>query len=681
MSGLHLIDLAVIALYLCIVFYFGLRSRQQASASQEGFFLAGRKLGRITQFFLNFGNSTDANGAVSTATLVYQQGVAAVWMGFQMIFLNPYYWFMNLWFRRARLMTTADLFEDRLGSRSLARFYALFQALSTVVITIGFGNLITYKISSALIVNPESSWTVVERAAVEQYREFKGIEQQLRTKPLSALPAATQERLVVLRELDARGELKSSITPLRPWPFYLVYTLVVGVYIILGGMAATALNEIVQSCLIVFFSAMLIPLGFAALGGAGMLATKVPANMFDLLHSGTGVQQFTFAVLLGILANSLVQINAVPGNMPISGSARDDYSARFGAVSGTYAKRLMIIMWAFCGLIAVGLFQGADALADPDAAWGALSHRLLGPGLLGLMVTGVLAANMSTVAAQAMAVSGLVVRNVYRPLRPDASDRQCVQVGRWIIAGVLVLGILAATSMNDVFSMLNFMLTVNVPFGAAIMLIFFWRRLTSTAVWVAVVCSVLFNTVGPVALSRFAAVREHPSLTQRVPDTAGRFQPVFFESVVRSRPDDPNSPLEGRGRLHLELVALRAVGVEVAALSPSHRVAARYYLAVLTPFLLLFLVSLCTRAPDRILVDVFYGKMKTPATGDPERDEHEMQETRRNPGRFDDLKLFPKSNWEFTRWDRTDAVGFVICCGVTGAIIALFWGLLRWAAP
>ena len=31
-----------------------------------------------------------------------------------MIFLNPYYWFMNAWFRRVRLMTTAEMFEARL---------------------------------------------------------------------------------------------------------------------------------------------------------------------------------------------------------------------------------------------------------------------------------------------------------------------------------------------------------------------------------------------------------------------------------------------------------------------------------------------------------------------------------------------------------------------------------------
>ena len=46
---------------------------------------------------------------------------------------------MNHWFRRVRLVTMADLFEDRLGSKGLARFYALFQSLSAMFVVIGFG--------------------------------------------------------------------------------------------------------------------------------------------------------------------------------------------------------------------------------------------------------------------------------------------------------------------------------------------------------------------------------------------------------------------------------------------------------------------------------------------------------------------------------------------------------------
>src|SRR5688572_25811250 len=171
-GSLHVVDLLVLVAYLVIVIYFGHRARKAASDG-EGFFLAGRKLGKLYQFLLNFGNSTDANGAVSTASLVYQQGVSGVWLSLQTLFMNPYYWFMNLWFRRVRLMTVADLFEDRLGSRGLARFYAIFQILASVVVTLGFGNLISYKISASLMTKPQASWTAAEQQSVAGYQEMK----------------------------------------------------------------------------------------------------------------------------------------------------------------------------------------------------------------------------------------------------------------------------------------------------------------------------------------------------------------------------------------------------------------------------------------------------------------------------------------------------------------------------
>jgi Na+/proline symporter len=675
MSSFHFLDILAILGYLGAVMYIGYRASHGAG-SEEGFFLAGRKLGKLYQFFLNFGNSTDANGAVSTASLVYQRGASGAWFSFQTIFMNPYYWFMNLWFRRVRLITVADLFEDRLGSRSLARFYAIFQILASVVVMVGFGNLIAYKISSSLIVKDEAVWTAEERASVEGYREMQTLERELRA---GSLPAETQLRLTVLREQNARGELRSYITAIQPVPFYLAYTLIVGIYIVLGGMAAAALNEAFQGILIVIFSIMLIPVGVSAIGGWQALGEKVPDAMFQLFGGG-GAAQVTGWELAGIVLISIVQIHGIIGNMAVAGSAKSEFAARFGAVSGTYAKRVMIILWAFAGLIALALYAGPEALSDPDAVWGTMSRELLGPGFLGLMLAGVLAANMSTVAAQTMAVSALFVRNVYRYINPGMTDRQSVTAGRWTIVVALVVGIIAATNMTGVFQVIQLLLTVNVPFGAAVVLIFFWRRLTSKAVWAAVLISAACNIVAPLLLSKFEAVRTHPDLVERTEDAFGRPSAVYFETVVRTRPDDLDSPLEGRGRFHTELYVLDKLGLDVAALSPSHRNAARFLFDGIFPFVLLIAVSLFTRPPEKERVLLFYGKMKTPVAETPELDAEEMEKTRRNPTRNDHRKLFPGSSWEFTKWDKVDTVGFLSCCAVSGAIIGLFLLALRLAS-
>ena len=670
-GNFHFLDVAVIVAYLSAVIYFGWRSSHQ-TRSEEGFFLAGRKLGKLYQFFLSFGNATEPQGAVSTASLVFQRGVTGVWFAFQTVFMNPYFWFMNTWFRRVRLVTLADMFEDRLGSRGLSRFYALFQVF-VVCALLGFGNFIAYKIASSIATKPEARWTDSDRRSVADYHELKQLDQQIAA---GTLPETLKPRLATLRDRLARGELHSYITVLPSLPFYVVFAMVVGAYMTLGGMAAAALNEALQGILIVVFSVMLIPTGLSAIGGWSELSKRVPREMFNLFGGDGGSPLFIFAVLFA----SLVQIHGLSHNMGIYGSAKNEFAARLGGVSGAYMKRVMIVLWAFAGLIAVAVF-GVGGLADPDAVWGVMTNRLLGPGFIGLMLAGVLAGTMSTLAAKALAISSLFVRNFWRHLRPQTTQAESVRAARWTIVAVLVLGVVSAEAMNDVETLIKLVLTVNIPFGAAVILMFFWRRLTAPAVWISVALSAFAILFAPLSAAHIAAVARHTPLVATVIDPGGKPVPVYFKQVVRLQPDDPTSALEGRGRFNFECYALSWLGLHPENLSPASRETAQFLFDGFFPFVVLILASLMTRPPEQERIDQFYGKMKTPIGETPELEATAMVETQRNPHRFDHTKLFGvKSSWEFAKWDRVDTVGFLGCCATSGAIILIFVVLLRLAA-
>lgn len=668
-GSLHWLDIAVVVAYFAAVITIGQRA-SKATKSEEGFFLAGRKLGKLYQFFLSFGNATEPQGAVSTASLVYQRGVAGVWFSFQTVFMNPYFWFMNVWFRRVRLMTSADLFEDRFASRGLSRLYTLSQ-IAVACVFLGFANFVAYKIASSLVVKTETQMTVVERASVENYGKFKQLE---RAELAGKLEPAQQAELVDLRDRYARGELRNYITLLEPVPFYLAFTAIVGAYIVLGGMSAAAVNEGLQSVLIIVFSVILIPTGIAAVGGFSAFASKVPAQMADLFAGEGNSLWFIAAVLLV----SIVQIHALSHNMTIFGSAKNEFAARFG-VSGNYLKRFMIILWAFTGLIAIALF-GVGGLSDPDMVWGTMSKQLLGPGLVGLMLAGVLAGTMSTLAAKALAISSLTVRNFYRHFRPDATAEQALVAARAAVVAVLALGVVSAILMDNVQAIVVLVLTVNVPFGAAVLMIFFWRRLTASAVWVSVIVSVLAILVVPLVGDHVRAIRQAPSLTITSPGADGRPVAVYWRQLVRIDPTRDDSALEGRGRFNFECWLLDRVGLNTARLTANGRETAQFFFDGLFPFALLVLVSYFTPRTDKARVDFFYGKMKTPVADTPEADAAEIEKTRLNPARFDDTKLFPRTDWEFARWTREDAVGLIVCCAISGGIIALFVFLLNLAS-
>ena len=675
---MHPIDLIFIGVYLVLILLLGRRA-SSSTKNEEGFFLAGRKLGKWYQVFFNFGNSTEPQGAVATASFVYERGASGAWYSFQTVFMNPYYWFMNVWFRRARVVTMADLFVERFNSRALAQFYALFQ-VGVTMIAIGFGCFTAFTIGTALVTKPEAQWTEANRESVAGYREWRTMEKQNREHLLSV---QAQARLEVLRDLRAAGAIDAYVSALKDGSvkilFYLCFVGVIAAYMVWGGMKGAAFNEAVQGVLIILFSVILLPAGLRAIGGWGALGQKVPREMFDLFGSG-GAAQFTGWTIFAITLASLVQVNALSSNTSIMGSARTELAARVG-VAGFYGKRVMIILWTFAGLIAVAQFSGERALPFPDAAWGMLSRELLGPGLMGLMIVGVAAGVMSNLAAKAMSTASLFVQNFCHTIRPGLDEKTGVRIARWTIVVVFVLGVGCATQMSGMESVMRLMIIVNVPFGAVIVMMLFWRRLTVTAVWVTLISSVMLNLVLPMTVERIAVARENPALLQMAEEGNGRKVPVYFDAVTHAVPGDLKSRLEGRGRFNLEVYLLGRMGVEVAGLGSNARLSLQYIWDALFPFVLLVGVSLVTREQHERHVALFFGKMKTPVAETPELDLAAMEATQAAPQRFDDQKLFgPDSSWEFTRWNRVDAVGFAVCCVLSGGLIGLFCLVLHLAS-
>lgn len=85
MFGLHPIDILIILLYVGIILWLGKRAGEKTKDTND-FYLAGRKLGRFYQFFLNFGCSTNADQAVAVSREIYRQGIggcgSSIWSCF-----------------------------------------------------------------------------------------------------------------------------------------------------------------------------------------------------------------------------------------------------------------------------------------------------------------------------------------------------------------------------------------------------------------------------------------------------------------------------------------------------------------------------------------------------------------------------------------------------------------------
>ncbi len=697
--GLHILDLLVVVFFLCGVIGLGWWSARGVKEEKD-FYLGGRKLGRALQFFLNFGNLTDASGAPTTAAEVFRQGVGGIWISLQTLFITPFYWFSATWFRRVRLVTMADLFVERLNSKSLATAYVLFNIYVSLLF-LGFGNVVSYKVAAAMMVKPSSEYTQAEQVMVADYAEYSRLKADYTG---GKLPADKKDRFELLDGKIKRGQINSFVSYVKPLPFYIFYTVVVALYITLGGLKAAAVTDALQGLLILFFTILMIPLGLMKVGGLHALHQSVPEFMFRLFGT-VAASDYAWYSILAITFTSMVQIFGLSGNMANSGSAKDEATARFGQITGAFAKRLVIIAWMFCGLLAVALFPGG--LADTENIWGIMSKSLLGPGLMGLMLSGMLLGHMPALGSNAIAISALIARNIYEPLVKGKSEQHHLRVGQALVVLTLAVSIVSSMLFSGAVKLITTIITFNAFFGAVVLLIFFWRRLTARAVWVSLAVWVVIIGIVPVLLPAFEGTRRGPTLVETTRErnvtavmgasaedvAAGLASKpgqsieksiavapvaIFYESVAHSDPNDPSSPLEGVGRFQVEAYLLHLLGVPVQQFNKAGLLGARWAVDGLFPFLLLIALSyfLPNRQPteaETLQIDGFFAKMKTPVAPTPEQDEREVELSYREPHRFDGQKLFPGSQWEFTRWNASDFIGFSACWGVVALIVGVLW--------
>ena len=697
--GLHWIDVAIIFAYIVAVLAIG-KIFSHGVKGEKDFFLGGRSLGRWLQFFLSFGNMTDPGQAATASSSVYRQGAGGAWLALITLFLTPYYWFMNVWFRRVRLTTMADLFADRFGSRFLATVYAVTMLMIAVVGVIAGGNVVALKTLQPLMVKDPAAYTVTERAMVKDYHEFIDLRAQ---RQIGTLAPALEDRYATLRDYYQRDELQPYVTYIKPVIFYLVSTSLVAVFIMLGGLKASAVVDAIQAILVVLISVILIPFGLYRLGGTAALHAKVPAVMFNLF-GGDIASEYTWYSICALLLVQLIGIAGSQANMTISGSAKDEMAARLGAVTGGFGKRFVTIAWAYCGLIAFGLF--GPGIPNPDQVWGLLTRELLPVGLIGIMITGILGGKIALLGAQSVVLSGLLVKNLYEPLLPGKSDRHYMVVARLAVPALLAAGVLVGLYLNSLIAILKFMIVLLLIWGVPITVLFLWRRVTQTAVIVQVAATLVFIAVIPwivpliPSLARSATLTEMtrertvtvPAVATAADVAAGRaatvgerfrqprrVEPVslfFEEGVVRVDPRDPASPKTGKGLFRTEVYLLKICGVDVAGFNSAQLLTTRYLVDALLPIALIFGVSLLTRRTEPERVARFYARMKTPVAATPELDAEVVAASYAQPTRFDHLKLFPNTDWEFTKWNRMDAGGFIVCCALVGVVIVVFKGAM-----
>lgn len=703
MDHLYLLDWLVIIASLIVTFGVGIWTSHSIKQSSD-FFLSGRKLGPLLQFFINFGQMTDSAGAPQLATFIYQGGVSGVWASFQTLFLTPFYWFTSIWFRRTRLVTGSDLFVDRFNSVFLGRAYAWYFALLIVPLYLGLGNVVSYKAAASMFTKPESEYTDLDKKSVASYQRYLELKEEKKLHPLVGDKAVEFQKLDDLKRED---KIHSVVSYFSPFSFYIGYTLFVSVYIMMGGIKGAAYADAMQGLLILMLSAVLLPFGLYQVGGfEGLHRAINNPSVFTLIDNPWSLMGWF--VVASYVLNGLAAAPA-PTWITNNAAAKNEMSLRVGMLGGGFSKRLVMIAWIFCSLLCLALVPG---ISDPDMAWGQLSEKLLPPGLLGLMVVGLLIGHMPLVAVAAVNFSATFTRNIYQELLPNRSPKHYLAVAQFSVFGVLVVGALIAMGANGIREIYDSLLTINPFAGAVAWLIYFWRGLSTRAVmWGAVVWFVIVLLL-PWGSPFLDVISKNAALTREDADGT----PLFFEQVVHTNPADLNSPMEGHRRFQVETWFCYEIGIPVDKLPSNQLKVVPILFTAISPFFILIILS--ALMPDRRVKSIkipeqiteaemtairamidgnyrvlprenetpeeaelrirrFYAKMMTPIGASPEADAQALARSFREPDWYKSWKLFQNSDWELTWLSRGDALGFFGSCALVFAILILILFLLK----
>ncbi len=449
------LDWTIVGAYFLLSLAVGVWASKQAGKDTRSFFLAGRNMPwwllGVSMVATTF--STDTPNLVTD--LVRQNGVSGnwTWWAFLVTGMLTVFVYAKLW-HRSGVLTDIEFYELRYSGKAAAflrGFRALYLGLVFNVLVMGAVSLAAIKFGEIVLGLP--GWVTLTIAC--------------------------------------------SIT--------LAYST-------LGGLKAVIITDFVQFILAMVGSVwgMMYILGLPQIGGLSNLLTHSNVVGKLALFPDMSDPNVWVPVLLVPLA---VQwwASYYPGSEPGGGgyiaqrmfSAKDEsnaVSATFLFNAAHYALRPW--PWILIALASLVVFPELKDLqsAFPNLPADKLGHdvaypamlTLLPSGLLGLVAASLIAAFMSTMSTQVNLGASYLVNDFYqRFIRPDASEKQLVAVGRMFTVISIILGGGLGLMLTSAGQAFNLLLMIGAGTGLIYILRWFWWRINAYTEIVAMLSSLI----------------------------------------------------------------------------------------------------------------------------------------------------------------------------------------------
>lgn len=346
---------------------------------------------------------------------------------------------------------------------------------------------------------------------------------------VNALSFALAQLLIAGINLYLLGAIVHALLGWPLWVALIVAAVIVLSYITLGGLKAAIYNEVLQFFVIVAALLPLTLLGLHRVGGWDGLTSKIEkaaaANPDTIAPAADQLNSWPGSALTGFSSDFLSVVGIVFGlgfvlsfgywttnfvEVQRAMAADSISSARKTPIIGAFPKMFIPFITIFPGMIAAVLVtEIARTKAGESVAGGAsgegvtyndsllyLMAEVLPNGLLGLAITGLLAAFMAGMAANVSAFNTVVSFDIIQEyIIKDRPDDFYVKIGRWATVAATAIAIFTAILASNFSNIMDYLQTLfgffNAPLFATFILGMFWKRMTATAGWMGLVSGTL----------------------------------------------------------------------------------------------------------------------------------------------------------------------------------------------
>ena len=304
---------------------------------------------------------------------------------------------------------------------------------------------------------------------------------------------------------------------------------ITGLYTTLGGFRAVAYTEALQTIILIIGSALVTYYGLEKIGGWNELREVVDSDRFNLWKPivPAGVESTWAPISVKNDEGEIIKqawYFAFPSHYPWIGmllcapiiglwywctdqyivqralGAPNQTEARRGTIFAGYLKLLPVFIFIIPGVICWGLIQKINAgeitdlsfagmlnddgsIRDSGQAFPMMVKEVLPVGIRGMVVAGLLAALMSSLAGVFNACATLFTIDLYAKYKPNATEAQLVRTGRIATAVMVLIGMAWIPIIRGHHGLYDYLQSVQGYLAPPIFVVFFlgvfWKRMNA----------------------------------------------------------------------------------------------------------------------------------------------------------------------------------------------------------